>query len=31
VSDVVPRIVGRPGRRFRSFIDDHRAAFDVSA
>jgi uncharacterized protein YbjT (DUF2867 family) len=31
VSDVVPRIAGRPGRRFRSFIEDHRAAFDVSA
>jgi uncharacterized protein YbjT (DUF2867 family) len=31
VSDVVPRIVGRPARRFRSFVEDHRAAFDVSA
>jgi uncharacterized protein YbjT (DUF2867 family) len=31
VSDVVPRIVGRPGRRFRQFVEDHRAAFDASA
>ena len=31
VSDVVPRIVGRPGRRFRQFVEDHRATFDASA
>jgi uncharacterized protein YbjT (DUF2867 family) len=31
VSDVVPRIVGRPGRRFRQFVEDHRAIFDVNA
>jgi uncharacterized protein YbjT (DUF2867 family) len=30
VSDVVPRILGRPGRRFRRFVEDHRAAFDVN-
>lgn len=31
VSDVVPRIVGRPGRRFRQFVDDNRVVFDGSA
>ena len=30
VSDVVPRLVGRPGRRFRKFVEDHRATFDAS-
>jgi hypothetical protein len=31
VSDVVPRIVGRPGRRFRQFVEDNRVVFDGSA
>jgi uncharacterized protein YbjT (DUF2867 family) len=30
VSDAVPRIGGCPGRRFRQFVEDHRAAFDAS-
>jgi uncharacterized protein YbjT (DUF2867 family) len=30
VSDVVPRIVGRPGRHFRQFVEDHRVTFDGS-
>ena len=28
VSDVVPRIVGRPARRFRQFVEENRVAFD---
>jgi hypothetical protein len=31
VSDVVPRIVGRPGRTFRQFVEDYRATFLDSA
>jgi uncharacterized protein YbjT (DUF2867 family) len=29
VSDVVSRIVGRQGRHFRQFVEDHRVAFDT--
>jgi uncharacterized protein YbjT (DUF2867 family) len=31
VSDVVPRIIGRPGRSFRQFVEDYRATFLDSA
>ena len=31
VSDVVPRLVGQPGRTFRQFVEDHRVTLDVDA
>jgi uncharacterized protein YbjT (DUF2867 family) len=31
VSDVVPRILGRPARRFLQFVNDHRAFFEANA